>query len=89
LRGCEKVLGCRPEWRFVVVECSPPYAMSVVALAPDAMVLAEKQISWALKKWAMCLRDDRWPGYGDRVAYIEAPAYIENQWLEREVMEVA
>lgn len=88
LRGCEKVLGCRPDFRFVVVETVSPFALSVVSLVPDALALAEKKVSYALKVWAMCLRNDVWPGYAPRVAFAEAPPWLEAQWLEREMREV-
>lgn len=88
LRGARAVLGVEPVFRFVVVECAPPFAMSVVSLAPDALALAEKQVSYALKTWAMCLRNDHWPAYDQRVAYAEAPPWIESAWLSRELREV-
>jgi hypothetical protein len=88
LRGC-RAAGFDPEFRFVAVETSPPYAMSVFSLAPDTLALAEKKISYALKVWATCLRNDEWPSYPQAVAHITTPAYLENAWLEREVREVA
>lgn len=93
LRGCRADpskggLGCEPEWRFIVAETEPPYAISVVSLAPDALALANKKIDWALKTWAMCLRNDAWPAYDQRIAYAEAPPWIESAWLSRELREV-
>jgi hypothetical protein len=87
-RGCRAVLGCDPDYRFVAVETQPPYLMSVFALAPDTLALAEKKISYALKRWAMCLRNDDWPGYPTDVAYITTPPWVEAAWLERELREV-
>jgi len=89
LRGLKAVFGVEPAFQFVVAEVAPPYAMSVCSFAPDALALADRKISAALKTWAMCLRNDSWPGYEQRVAYIEAPAWAEAQWLERELREVA
>lgn len=86
-RGARKVLGCEPEFRFVVIEVAPPYQMSVVSLDTDTWAFADKQVSYALRKWATCLRNDAWPGYEQKVAYAQLPAYIENKWLEREVRE--
>lgn len=88
-RGCRAVLGCDPEFRFVAVECAPPYALSVFSLAPDTLALAEKKISYALRRWAMCLRDDVWPGYPTGVAHVTTPPWVEAAWLERELREVA
>jgi hypothetical protein len=88
LRGCRAVFGGEADFRFIVVETTPPYALSVFTLAPDALALAEKKLSWAMKTWAMCLRNDDWPAYPQRVAHIEAPPWVEAQWLERELREV-
>lgn len=86
-RGARAVLDCEPEFRFVVCEVAPPYQMSVVSLDTDTWAFADKQVSYALRKWAMCLRNDDWPGYDKQIAYAQLPAYIENKWLEREARE--
>lgn len=88
-RGCRAVLGCDPDFRFVAVETTPPYALSVFSLAPDTLALAEKKIDYALKVWATCLRNDDWPSYPQQVAHITTPPYLEAAWLERELREVA
>lgn len=88
-RGCRAVLGCDPEFRFVAIECAPPFAMSVFSLAPDTLALAEKKISYALKTWAMCLRNDAWPSYDSRVAHITTPPWLEAAWLDKEERDAA
>lgn len=89
LRGARAALGCEPDFRFVVCETVAPFAMSVVSLAPDALALAERKVSYALKVWAQCLRNDAWPAYEPRVAYATVPPWMEAAWLERELREVA
>lgn len=88
LRGCEKALGVRPEFRFVVQETFSPYALSVVSLGPDVLALADKKVGYAIDLWARCLRADSWPAYPARVATAELPAWEESRWLEREMREV-
>jgi len=61
----------------------------VFGIAPDALALAEKKINYALKLWATCLRNNDWPGYSKRVAYVEAPPWFEAAWLQRELREDA
>lgn len=77
-----------PDFRFAVQETYPPYALSVVALGPDALMLAEKRVTYALDKWHECLRTDTWPGYITDVAYASLPAHLEARWLEKELEEV-
>jgi PDDEXK-like domain of unknown function (DUF3799) len=84
LRGCEKVLGVRPDWRFVVQETYPPYALSVVDLAPSALAVANDKVDYAIKAWRACLETDRWDGYDGRVASVELPTFEELRWMERD-----
>lgn len=88
-RGVHQLTGERPEFRLCVVETSPPYAVSVLSLAPDTQTLARKKVDYALELWAKCLYRDEWPGYEPRVAYAELPAWEEAQWLEQELESVA
>ena len=85
LRGAH-AYGWDPVWRFVVIESEPPFALSVIDLAPDALALAEDKFEWALAKWRSCLESGEWPAYPTRVASIEAPGYAETQWLEQKEM---
>lgn len=85
LRGLKAITGEDAAFRFACQETYAPYALSVVALGPDAMVLAEKKILYALELWRECLTRKRWPGYPTRTAYASLPAWIESAWLEREM----
>lgn len=84
-RGVRMLTGIEPQFRFIVIECEPPYALSVVALAPSAEALADAQIDYALAVWAECLAKDDWPTYTPEVHYVAAPAWLEMEWLEEEV----
>ena len=86
LRGLAAVFGAAERtFRFIAQETYPPYALSVMALAPDALVLAEKQVLMALKLWRECLERGEWPAYEPRIAYADVPAWIEAAWLAKEV----
>lgn len=89
VRGVERLTGIRPAFRYVVIETYPPFALSVVDLAPSALALGEAKVQRAIDLWASCLEADSWPGYDRRVASIEVPTWAEMQWLEREGMEQA
>lgn len=88
-RAVERTTGVTAEFRFVVVETAPPYALSVIALGPAALTIAEKKWRYAVETWRRCLERDEWSGYPTRIAYAELPAYEEARWLERELREVA
>jgi hypothetical protein len=74
-----------PEFRFIVQETFPPYALSVVSLSPAAMMIAEKKVHFALDLWRYCLERDEWPAYPTQIAYAELPPWEEERWLTREL----
>ena len=85
LRGLQVLTGEDATMRFACQENYPPYALSVIALGPDAMMLAEKKVRYALEQWRTCLRSDRWPSYPTQTAYVSLPPWIETAWLEKEL----
>lgn len=85
LRGLRAVFGVEAIFRFVVIENMPPFALSVIGLAPDALALAERKVTHAISLWRYCLENDRWPGYPLRTCWAEAPPWEEARWLEREL----
>jgi hypothetical protein len=87
LRGLEALTGKRPEWRYVVQETFPPYALAVVSLGPDVLELANAKVDYAIEKWASCLASGEWPAYPMRICWAEAPAWELSRWLEREARE--
>jgi hypothetical protein len=49
--------------RFVVVENSPPYAMSIVRMSEAHMTIGRAQLDRAEAIWTSCMAADRWPAY--------------------------
>lgn len=86
-RAIRAVTGVDADFRYCIAETYPPYAMSVVSLAPSALALADEKVGWAIDVWRDCLKNDRWPAYTNRVAYAELPAWEEARWLDREARE--
>lgn len=74
---------CRPDfWRgqpdhfvFVAVEKKKPYAVGVYVLDADSVASGRAQYREGLDKYAHCLANDNWPGYGDKVQTISVPAW--------------
>ena len=66
LRGLRQLTGLDDAlFRFAVQETYPPYALSVIALGPDALMLAEKKCLYALEVWRAS-RKSRGTGSGIR-----------------------
>lgn len=89
LRGIRAVTGADAEFRFVVVETAPPYALSVLSLMPAALELANDKVTYAINRWRDCLASGVWAGYPTRVCWAEAPGWHEAAWMEREAREAA
>lgn len=85
-RGVKAVAGIEPEWQFVVVENTPPHALSIVSLDTDALKLADEKVERAIELWAQCLATDEWPGYPSRVCYAELPGWEASRFLEKQVL---
>lgn len=83
-RGIKALTGTEPEFRFVVAETSPPYALTVFSLSPAAAAIADAKIDSALATWKRCLETGRWPGYAQDVHFAEAPPWAEAEFLARE-----
>jgi hypothetical protein len=87
IRGVRAVTGVTPEFRWILIETAPPFAVSVIA--PEASVLAIGDAKWerALELWKRCLAEDDWPAYGRDLHWADLPPYIESRWLERQARE--
>lgn len=88
-RAVKAVTGADAEFRLLVVETAPPYALSVIGLSPAALALANDKVDWALATWARCLEANEWPAYAKQVAYADLPSWEETRWLQREALEAA
>ena len=83
LRGLKRVTGRDADWRYLVAESTPPYACSVISLAPSALELGARKVEWAIRRWRECVETDMWPGYYPRIAYAEVDAWAEPDFVAR------
>lgn len=84
-RGIRALKLCSdPVFRFIVQETETPHALSVVALMPGALDLAEHKIARAIDIWSRCLKTDTWPGYPQRTCYVDVPPWHEAQFMARD-----
>jgi hypothetical protein len=85
MRGLLAVTGSTrvPDFRWCVVETSPPFALSVISPAPDVLDLGHRKVEYAIGVWRECLASGVWPGYGSDVSYAHAPEWEIAKWLEK------
>lgn len=86
--GVEQCFGQKPEWRYIVQETYPPYALSVIAPDKDWLEIGQDKLDYALRTWKQCMETGVWAGYPQEVAYAELPGWAMTQWMEREAMPV-
>jgi hypothetical protein len=85
-RAVKAITGIEPVFRFFVIENQPPYASSIVSLAPSALALANDKVDRAIETWKRCLDSGIWPAYTKEICYAEAPPWSEQQWLEQQAI---
>ncbi len=83
-RGVAKLTGVPCVVVFVVQEIEPPFAVSLVSLSPQFMDIAANRLEMARVKWDQCHAKQEWPGYPDRVAYVDPPGYYGMDQLDVE-----
>lgn len=83
LRGVRALTGRDAQWRWVVVETSPPYALSVIYPSAAVLALGDEKVDRALALWRQCLATDEWPAYSREPYRAELPPWLEAQWLEQ------
>jgi hypothetical protein len=85
LHGC-RALGWEPRWRWLVVETTAPYALSVIEPDEETLAVGNAKVDYALQLWRDCLANDRWPAYGTGV-FTATPPPWELRWLETPELE--
>lgn len=60
---------------IVAAEREPPYAVAVYELDELALSVGWRQCEALLARYARCVREDRWPGYGDDVQALTLPTW--------------
>lgn len=81
--GHSAPMGCDAAYVWLVQEIEPPFACSLLGLAPSFLAFAESRFRTAVHIWADCLRRDSWPSYPERIAYLEPPPWAVGDWNER------
>lgn len=64
-----------PLFLFVAVEKEPPYVVSTFYATEDDIELGRKLMRAALRTYAKCVAEDRWPGYTEGPQPLELPYY--------------
>lgn len=83
LRGVKAVSGVDAEFRWIVIETTPPYVVTVVSPGADVLAHGQSKVEQAIRLWRHGIENDDWPGYTNRVCHAELPAWEDTRWLEK------
>ncbi len=80
VRGVKAIQGEEPKFIFLFQETDAPYLCSIVGLPPDFLEIAKQKVEYGIFLWQTCLAQNEWPGYPNRVAWIELPQWAFYAW---------
>lgn len=84
--GVEQLTGNRLPFRFVVVENTEPYFVSVMELDPASIGLGAELNSIAKSTYRSCVATDSWPAYPG-LSTVSVPAYAYTQFEDEHLAE--
>lgn len=79
LRGLEALGHEGAQFVFLAQETEPPFACSLIGLDPACLAIAQERVRYGIELWKRCVRSGDWPGYPNRVAWLEPPAWYASQ----------
>ncbi len=74
-----------PNFRFIVHELKPPYALSIIGVDPDELNDVEEDVQRVIDGWGKCTKTNFWPGYAPRVVIPERTEWQKERDAERRV----
>jgi hypothetical protein len=82
--GISTVTGAEPSFVFLFQEICQPYSCSLVSLSNAYKSVGEAKAKRALSIWERCMTTNNWPGYSNKILYVEPSPWI---LAEAEAME--
>ena len=76
-QGAETTRVCLPKFIFVVIEKESPYEIKVMPAGVSVMGVGDQWRAKAMRTYAKCKKENKWPGYDHRAETVELPPYAE------------
>lgn len=73
--GMEALTGKKPRYFLIAQEKSFPYEILIPEIGEETMAGAAWEVRNLLATWAKCVREGRYPGYGDEITTVDAPLW--------------
>jgi hypothetical protein len=84
-RGVQVLTGVVPVYVLVFVETEPPYGVSFIGFKPEWLAFGEHKAVRAAQAWANCRKTNLWPGYPERICWVDAPPWAESAFMAKEL----
>jgi hypothetical protein len=84
-RGVEHLfpeLAGRVKFNFLFVEAKPPYVILPVRLPNDAVAKGKSNVEKAMKMWAKCKSENKWPAFSGDIRTAEYPPWAIAEYQE-------
>lgn len=72
---------------WLVQETEEPYACSICGASPSLVESGNRKLASVMSMWKEAMLTGKWPGYGNRIAWLEAPAWEVAKIEEREMQQ--
>lgn len=69
-----------PKFVFMAQETYEPFLCSFIALDPMTADIGKQKTEAGIYMWQKCMATNEWPGYPNRVCYVETPPWALAQW---------
>ena len=79
-RGAKTVSCVEPKFVFVVQETVPPHLCSFIGLSPEFQEIGHQKVDYGLFMWNECISLGKWPGYPNKLCWVEPPGWAMAAW---------
>ena len=83
VRGVDALEKTAPKFVFLVQETEEPYLCSFIGLPPEFLEMGKQKVDYGIFLWRQCMDRNEWPGYPDKVCWINPPAWALSSWEAR------
>ena len=82
-RGIKAVEDIEPKFIFIFQETEEPYLCSFITLPPQFMEMGKQKVEYGIWLWKECISRGKWPGYPQKVCWIDPPDWALAAWDNR------
>jgi len=79
-RGVKAIEGIEPKFILVVQEAYEPFLCSFISFTPQFLEMGKSKVDYGIFQWNKCMETNEWPGYPNRICWIEPPAWALTAW---------